>query len=319
MDAHPNFVYSTVATAPSPATSGTSLVVASGDGALFAGQPFNAVIWPTGVQPLSTNAEIVRVTGRSTDTLTITRAQESTAARTVVVGDQIAVVASQKVFTDIETAVAACYTPGGTDVAIADGGTGASTAAAALANLGGGPGVAHIRKVGLYYSVHASTGDATLTPVKDTVIYVPFPIVTAFSIDRIALGVSAAGGATSVVRLGLYSSDANGQPSTLITDYGTIDGTSNTYQEKTVSPTQALTANTLYWVAVCWQVGTVSSGALRAFSPGNGSEYVGFAANSGDPRLCNYVQASVTGAFAGATPTTTNQTNTNPAVKVRIV
>ena len=47
------------------------------------------MIWPAGAQPLSTNAEIVRVTARSTDTLTITRAQESTSARTVVVGDQI--------------------------------------------------------------------------------------------------------------------------------------------------------------------------------------------------------------------------------------
>ncbi len=105
MDAHPNFVYSTVATAPSPATSGTSLVVATGDGALFVSVPFNAVIWPTGVQPLSSNAEIVRITGRSSDTLTIARTQEGTAARTVVVGDQIAVVASQTVFRDIENDV----------------------------------------------------------------------------------------------------------------------------------------------------------------------------------------------------------------------
>jgi hypothetical protein len=41
------------------------------------------------VQPLSTNAEIVRLTAISTDTLTIVRQQEGTSARTVVVGDQI--------------------------------------------------------------------------------------------------------------------------------------------------------------------------------------------------------------------------------------
>lgn len=102
MDAHPNFVYSTVATAPSPATTGTSLIVASGDGALFADFPFNAVVWPANEQPSTTNAEIVRITGQSTDTLTIDREEEGTTARTIIAGDQIAVVATEKVFTDIE-------------------------------------------------------------------------------------------------------------------------------------------------------------------------------------------------------------------------
>lgn len=85
-----NFAYSTIATAPSPATSGTSLVVASGGGATFPAVPFKATVWPAGDQPLSTNAEIVTVTAVSTDTLTITRAQEGTTARSIVSGDQIA-------------------------------------------------------------------------------------------------------------------------------------------------------------------------------------------------------------------------------------
>jgi hypothetical protein len=89
-DARKNFAYSTVATAPSPASSGTSLVVAASDGAKFPTAPFNATIWPVGAQPTTANAEIVRVTAVATDTLTITRAQESSSARTVVVGDQIA-------------------------------------------------------------------------------------------------------------------------------------------------------------------------------------------------------------------------------------
>lgn len=102
VDAHKNFAYSTVATAPSPASSGTSLVVAAGEGALFPAVPFNASVWPTGVQPLTTNAEIVRVTNIATDTLTITRTQESTSARAVVVGDQIAATITNKTLTDIE-------------------------------------------------------------------------------------------------------------------------------------------------------------------------------------------------------------------------
>lgn len=102
MDPHANFSYSLVATAPSPASSGTSLIVTGGDGAKFPAVPFNATIWPTALQPLTTNAEIVRVTAISTDTLTIVRAQEASAARTVIIGDQIAATITKKVITDIE-------------------------------------------------------------------------------------------------------------------------------------------------------------------------------------------------------------------------
>lgn len=110
MDAHKNFAVSTVATAPSPATSGTSLVVATGEGARFPAAPFNATICPLGVLPTPLNAEIVRVTAISTDTLTIVRAQESTSARTVVVGDLICATLTAKSVTDIETDLASADT-----------------------------------------------------------------------------------------------------------------------------------------------------------------------------------------------------------------
>ena len=90
MDALKNFAYSLVATAPSPATSGTSLIVTTGQGSYFPATPFDATIWPAGVQPSNTNAEIVRVTNVSTDTLTITRAQYGTTAQAITVGYQIA-------------------------------------------------------------------------------------------------------------------------------------------------------------------------------------------------------------------------------------
>ncbi len=103
VDAHANFAISHVATAPSPATSGTSLVVTTGEGALFPAASFNAVVWPAAALASSTNAEIVRVTVVATDTFTITRAQESTSARTIVVGDQIMCGITKKTLTDIET------------------------------------------------------------------------------------------------------------------------------------------------------------------------------------------------------------------------
>lgn len=105
-DAHKNFAYSTVATAPSTPTAGTSLVVASGHGTRFPAVPFNATIWAAGEIATPANSEIVRVTAISTDTLTIVRAQETAdggpSARTVLVGDQIAATITNKTLKDIE-------------------------------------------------------------------------------------------------------------------------------------------------------------------------------------------------------------------------
>jgi prepilin-type N-terminal cleavage/methylation domain-containing protein len=80
---------STVATAPSPASSGTSLTVASGTGSKFGAAPFYATVWPAGAQPSASNLEVVLVTAVAGDTFTITRAQQGSSARSILVGDQI--------------------------------------------------------------------------------------------------------------------------------------------------------------------------------------------------------------------------------------
>lgn len=122
-DAHKNFATSLVATAPSPAASGISLVVTAADGAKFPTAPFNATIWPAGVQPTTTNAEIVRVTAVSTDTFTIVRTQEGSSARTVVVGDQISANITGRTLNDAENPVAGVTggtLPASTDVVAVD-------------------------------------------------------------------------------------------------------------------------------------------------------------------------------------------------------
>lgn len=106
LDPIKNFAITTVATAPSPASTGTTLVVASGDGALFPDPStvgdFNVVIFPYGEQPDTANAEIVRVTGISTDTLTIIREQEDTSARTIIDGDVVMMGITKKIFDDVQ-------------------------------------------------------------------------------------------------------------------------------------------------------------------------------------------------------------------------
>lgn len=107
LDAVANFILCTVATAPSPASSGTSLVLTAGQGATLPSPPFNMVVKPVGVEPTAANAEILRVTNVSTDTLTIVRAQESSSARTIIIGDEIRLTLTAKIITDINAHVVA--------------------------------------------------------------------------------------------------------------------------------------------------------------------------------------------------------------------
>lgn len=100
-----NLAYSTVALAPSPATSGATLTVATGEGARFPSPPFQVTVWPPNLIPLPTNAEIWRITGVAADVLTGSRAQEGTAARTVLVGDQIAETVTAKMITDMQSGI----------------------------------------------------------------------------------------------------------------------------------------------------------------------------------------------------------------------
>ena len=104
-DTHANFVVSTVAVAPSPATSGTTLTLYSGSGSIFPTPPFNIVISPNSSGASIASAEICRVTGKTGDVLTIARAQESSTIRSIQVGDIISVAITAKIFQDIENAL----------------------------------------------------------------------------------------------------------------------------------------------------------------------------------------------------------------------
>jgi hypothetical protein len=109
-----NFVYGVVAIVPSPAASGTTLSLTNAAATIFPDPAsvgaYNVTIWPTAVQPLSSNAEIVRITAKGADDsggagyveFTITRTQESSSARTILVGDQIAATITKKTLLDIQ-------------------------------------------------------------------------------------------------------------------------------------------------------------------------------------------------------------------------
>lgn len=78
-----------VTTVPSPALSGTTLGVTTGEGARFPAVPFDAIVHPPSELPTRDNAEKVTVTAIATDSFTITRAQGVTTAKAIAAGWRI--------------------------------------------------------------------------------------------------------------------------------------------------------------------------------------------------------------------------------------
>lgn len=114
-DPHANLAYATVTTAPSPADSGLTLEVVNADADQFpdpaVSGEYNCTDWAAQEIPIKTNSEILRITAKAaapsprdaTHTqFTIERAQEGSNARSIVVGDQLALSITKKVVDDIE-------------------------------------------------------------------------------------------------------------------------------------------------------------------------------------------------------------------------
>lgn len=118
---------------------------------------------------------------------------------------------------------------------------------------------AQIRKTG-YYSVPPGGAPTTAIPNEATATYLPLWIDRTVTVDRIGAEVTVVGTSGAVVRLGIYSSAADGTPSTLVLDAGTISGTSATVQEITIS--QQLTPG-LYWLCAVVQGGAGTRPTMR--------------------------------------------------------
>lgn len=108
-----NFAIGSVLAGLIPATSATSLTLAAGQGLRFpdpGAVGYNCVVWAFGTQPHESSPEIVRVTAKVGDVLTIVRAQEGTTARPIILGDQIMAGLTAKIITDLQAAVPARVT-----------------------------------------------------------------------------------------------------------------------------------------------------------------------------------------------------------------
>lgn len=151
-------------------------------------------------------------------------------------------------------------------------------------------------KSGYTYSSPINGVTATLC-TNGALRAIPFPVGETTTFDKIGAEVTTIGEAGSVVRLGIYS-DTNGIPVDLFADYGTIDGTSATYQ--TITPAGGITLTPgLWWLASVAQLGTTTPPTCRFIS--QGQPFIGHAGNPSTTTTTSYGGTTTT---TGSLPST---------------
>lgn len=158
-------------------------------------------------------------------------------------------------------------------------------------------------KSGKYYAPVGTTANKiAVTRAKDRIDYVKtiIPIPTTFT--GASVHVTTAGTSTSVIRIGIYDDSDDGEPGSLVSDWGTVDAT--TTGVKTITISEALYGT--YWLASAWQgtgTGLALSCNLMATSPGDGYRAEPAQATGQSSTLHRIYEESVSGAFpSSATP-----------------
>lgn len=146
-----------------------------------------------------------------------------------------------------------------------------------------------------------TTAAATL----NRLCYMPVEFGAPFTIDRLGVSVTTLA-ASSVVRIGIYNSAANGFPGTLLLDAGTIDSSTTGLKEITVS--QAVKIGR-YWMAGVAQVGTPTTRVITNSKMSGGIGFLStFTGGSGPTTVTLLVGTNPTNIFedsiSGALPAT---------------
>lgn len=180
----------------------------------------------------------------------------------------------------------------------------------------------HVGTTNYFTTPHATT--YTPATVADNTMYlIPYPTLRGGTLDRIGIAISVAGFGTSNYRLGAYStaSDTDLRPGALLFDAGEIASPSAGVNELTIS--QALTANTLIWLALLVDTTVAPTLTNIALDPSAGSSPMfspfGFPVTGGSAFNNSVgVRASQTyGALPDPAPSIASYNAANPLIFVR--
>ena len=145
------------------------------------------------------------------------------------------------------------------------------------------------------------------TATNQRVYYTPIFVPTTTSFDRLAIRTASTFVGSSIVRLGIFN-DANGSPSTVVLDAGTVSCTAaSTNYEITIS--QNLNAG-FYWLAFCQQTAATTSTYIGAIASGASYQnyYLLTQATPDANGIAGLIQSSVSGAFSTATSLSSSTT-----------
>lgn len=141
---------------------------------------------------------------------------------------------------------------------------GAQTALHSHAGGGGDYSFLRYRLAGRYHSAFPDS-NTTLALTTYRIYAIPFIVVDAKTITRIAIHVTTAGTA-STARLGIYADTGAIYPGARVADCGAVS-TATTGIKEITGLNIALSANTLYWLAlVCSDTATVAAFAVAYFN-----------------------------------------------------
>jgi hypothetical protein len=125
------------------------------------------------------------------------------------------------------------------------------------------------------------------------VIFVPRPV----TVDEIAIEVTVAGASPSEARLGIYASNADGVPSSLIVDAGLIDATSPGTKTIALSPAATLPAGFVFLAFARQSANTFSSRRMAVTRGAYPRPNSAADALANAPRVHQFFMANVTGAL----------------------
>lgn len=130
---------------------------------------------------------------------------------------------------------------------------------------------------------------------NNRVVFIPYLIGKACTINGVAIDVTSAGDAAGVVRLGLYT-DLDGVPGTLVADWGTV--AADAIAVPTITPSTAVQAG-WYWQAFCPQGVPSVRPTVRSYQSAVGSR-VGGSSPGTATSFAGYYKDSVSGALPAA-------------------